>query len=671
MNIVIRADSSVAIGSGHIMRCLTLAECLRDHGATVAFVCRSFPGNIANLAKKQGFHVFGIGNTGDMSWETDAAETIAVIAKFNTSVDWLIVDHYSLDIRWEKVLRAHTSRIMVIDDLADRRHKCDLLLDTNYFHQPDARYAGLVPANAELLLGPQYALLRSEFSGKRALRKRSGRVDRVFVFFGGSDPTNETGKTLLALSALPERTFALDVVVGGANPYKEEIRRQCSQLNNTNFFCQVQNMAEIMARADLAIGAGGTTIWERCYLGLPSIIIAVAANQIATAQALDDAGAIQYLGFHTTVDVEMIRAAITQIIVDHEALLSMSRQAKLIVPKNGTEQVIQRMSLQNSDGYVAYGNNVLITSASKKIPLLQVVKKAMGKLAGEGKLVVADSNEQCIASYFADNFWQMPPLTELTDDILLTGLKQYGIRYVIPTRDGELLFWSNRRDWLQEHNISVMVSDPRVIHYCLDKLEFYRRCRELEIPAIETVDCIDQLAADRYVVKEQHGAGSQNIGLNLTWTEARQHAAKLQQPIFQPYIIGRELSADAYVDRMGRIKGVVCRSRDYTVNGESQVTTLVHDERLEHLCAGYIEKLQLYGHVVLQLIVGARQEVHLIECNSRFGGASTLGLSAGLDSLFWFLLESSGEDIKQYPFNKTVRTLRQVRYPSDIIMDMG
>jgi carbamoyl-phosphate synthase large subunit len=340
--------------------------------------------------------------------------------------------------------------------------------------------------------------------------------------------------------------------------------------------------------------------------------------------------------------------------------------------EDGIQQLLEyeRKIANKRESTKTISNNVLLTSASKKIPLLQALKKAMRKIGSPGQLIAADSDESCLARYFADDFWHMPPLTQLTDDRLIHELKVRRVQAVVPSRDGELAFWSARKEWLSQHGIQIMVSDLTAVDYCLDKLKFYEFCCKHDIPAIMTTGQLDKLDAETYVVKDRYGAGSQNMRMNLSWTEAQQHAVQLKYPIFQPYIKGREYSVDAYVDRNKSIKGLVCRSRDWTVNGESQVTTIVHDEGLEALCAEYIKKLQLYGHVVLQMILDDQQKIHLIECNSRFGGASTLGLAAGVDSFFWFLLEASGQDISQYPFIKTSRTLRQVRYPADIILDI-
>ena len=666
MQIAIRTDSSVEIGTGHMMRCLTLAERLRASGSEIVFICRNLPGNIARLAKQRGFPVFllEMGDT-DEDIFSDAIATRQVLNSLSVAVDWLVVDHYRLDAGWESTVRSCVGKVMVIDDLANRSHACDLLIDANYGQALD-RYGSLVSAETKVLLGPAYALLREEFSLIES-KVRDGGVKRVQIFFGGSDPTDETGKILTALAGWKDRRFDVEVIVGAANPNKEEIRRLCLSLQDVEFACQVSDMAERMNRAGLAIGAGGTALWERCYLGLPSIVISVADNQVEASLALEKAGAICYLGKHTEVDGGMIRKAIEHFISNPMLLTEMSRKARAIVLYNGTKKVVD--TLMNMEGAGKQGN-VLVSSASRKIPLIQAVRQAMDKLGGGGKVIAADCDEKCLARYFADEFWRMPPLSELTNPKLLAGLQCRDVRYVIPSRDGELLFWSERKEWLHRHGIAVMTAGTEPTGCSLDKLEFYEHCRELNIPVIETRLKPDELSTDCYVVKERYGAGACQLGLKLSQKEAEVWAEKMEQPVFQPFVSGKEYSVDAYVDQFGRVKGTVCRTRDVVVNGESQITTTVNDDVLEKKCTEYIEQLGLYGHVVLQVLVDETGKIAVIECNARFGGASTLSIAAGLDSLYWFLVESRGADLQQYPFNRREKELRQVRYPQDLVMEV-
>lgn len=315
--------------------------------------------------------------------------------------------------------------------------------------------------------------------------------------------------------------------------------------------------------------------------------------------------------------------------------------------------------------------NVLVTSISRKVPLLKAVRAAMEKLGWCGALIGGDTDPQCIGRYFSDDFWHMPPLAAMPDETLLCELQARRVKCVIPTRDGELLYWSTRRELLAGYGITVMVAAPGSVRQCLDKLLFYRMCNALTVAAIATSANITDITSEPVVVKERFGTGAKNIGLKLSRAQAMQHAQAMEQPVFQPYIDGCEYSVDAYVDRKGQVKGVVCRTRDVVVNGESQVTTTVRDTALESKCAVYLKKLQLYGHVVMQLILDKSGDIHIIECNPRFGGASTLSVVAGLDSFYWFLLEAAGADLDSYPFQRKSVCLRQVRYPSDLIISQS
>ncbi len=314
--------------------------------------------------------------------------------------------------------------------------------------------------------------------------------------------------------------------------------------------------------------------------------------------------------------------------------------------------------------------NVLVTSVSRKIPLVQAVKTAMIKSGNNGALIGGDSNEKCIAKYFADDFWQMPLCVDGHDECLLDELRARQVRCVIPTRDGELMFWSRRKQWLHRQGIEVMVSGKEQVRQCLDKLLFYQICKKRGIPAIATSDNMAGIHAQSLVVKDRCGAGARRIGLRLSPEEAMCHARNLEQPIFQPYIPGKEYSADTYVDKKGNVKGVVCRTRDNVIEGESQVTTTVPNVALEKECAEYIKKLHLCGHVLIQFIQDTAGVIHIIECNSRFGGASTLSVSAGLDSFYWFLLEVKGNNLDDYPFQRLSTRLRQVRYPCDLVIEL-
>lgn len=312
--------------------------------------------------------------------------------------------------------------------------------------------------------------------------------------------------------------------------------------------------------------------------------------------------------------------------------------------------------------------NVLVTSAAKKIGLVMAVRKAMDKLGGSGKLFAGDMDSNSISKHFVDEFWTMPRTDSDNVKSIIDYLVKNDIRVVIPSRDGELGFWAKNKAELKKRGITVMISDPITIENCVDKLKFYQECEKLGLPAIATWDKLEDDKVKRYVVKERFGAGSRSIGLNLTKDDAEKHAKTLEQPIFQPYVEGQEYSVDLFVSSKGEVKGLITRERNVVVNGESQITTTVSNKKIEKASLEFAEKFGLYGHNILQLLLDKNGKVAIIECNSRFGGASTVSQFAGLDSFYWLLLESLGEDISDYPFIRSTGELMQVRYADNKII---
>lgn len=354
MRVVIRADASHRIGTGHLMRCLTLADMLREGGATVSFICREHAGHLCDLVEQKGYpaHRLPYAEPGpditneEYAWwlavpqEEDARQTEAVLQPKREVVAWLIVDHYALDEKWERAMRSQAERVMVIDDLANRRHNCDLLLDQNLYEDLRTRYDGLLPPGCQKLLGPTYALLRPEFlQARQSLRKRDEGVKRLLIFFGGVDPTNETAKALEAVQMMHRLEITVDVVVGAANQHADQLQKQCADLTNITVHEQVKNMAKLMANADLAIGAGGTTTWERCCLGLPTLVITIAENQVAIAKESHRFGIATYLGRAEEVTVQGLYTALEQLFKHPYALREMSKKAARLVDGNGAERI--------------------------------------------------------------------------------------------------------------------------------------------------------------------------------------------------------------------------------------------------------------------------------------------------------------------------------------------
>ncbi len=325
MRVCFRVDSSFTIGSGHVMRCMVLASSLKKSGVDITFLCRDLPGNMGSYIMKSGYDMYFLmeqekenikNNVGvqdvRIDFYEDAEFTKELIDEIGI-IDWLVVDHYTLDARWERLLRDSISKIMVVDDLADRKHDCELLLDQNEYKNKSLRYTGLLPAQCRQLLGPEFALLREEFSAQRSRTfTNENPCVKILVSFGSVDLTNETMKVLEGIRQIENRNIVVDVVVGENNLNKEKVERYCNGFNEFNFHCQINNMAQLMANADISLGAGGSSIWERFCLGLYSIIVSVAENQKEISADLASMGYLKYLGDAKENDCNTYKAAIME-----------------------------------------------------------------------------------------------------------------------------------------------------------------------------------------------------------------------------------------------------------------------------------------------------------------------------------------------------------------------
>lgn len=363
MKIVFRADASLLIGIGHVMRCLTLADTLQAKGTECHFICRAHEGNLSELIRSKGHisHALAVNPvlveasllaTQAISDEQpllhshwlgttqleDAAACAPILAELQP--DWLIVDHYALDARWETMLRPHYCKLMVIDDLADRPHQCDLLLDQTFGRNAED-YRAWVPDDCHLLCGSNYALLRPEFAALRAYslqRRANPQLRQLLITMGGVDKDNATGQVLQALasSELPS-DCRITVVMGANAPWLAEVRQQAEQLPwPVTIRVDVSNMAQLMTDSDMAIGAAGSTSWERCCLGLPTIMLVLADNQRLIAQALCTAGAAILTDSATLKEQRLI----TRQQIEPCALSAMSTSAATVTDGLGVSQVI-------------------------------------------------------------------------------------------------------------------------------------------------------------------------------------------------------------------------------------------------------------------------------------------------------------------------------------------
>ncbi|WNO61808.1 ATP-grasp domain-containing protein [Rheinheimera sp. MMS21-TC3] len=314
--------------------------------------------------------------------------------------------------------------------------------------------------------------------------------------------------------------------------------------------------------------------------------------------------------------------------------------------------------------------NVLLTSAAAKVTLLTALRSAAKRIHNSAVIIGGDSSSPVVSQYFSDDFWLMPPLSEASTNDIISGLLQRKVSHILPSRDGELLFWAKYKKHLASEGVQVLVADEQSILRCLDKQLFADFLIEKGLPAIATYSNLDTAAHNsaKWVVKERFGAGSQSIGLALDTAAALQHATELKQAVFQPFVAGKELSIDAWLNKAGQLKAHIYRYRIKVQHGESQITQTVALPQYDDIIRDTLQALQLTGPVVLQAIIDNQQQLHIIECNSRFGGASTLGIKAGVDSLYWSLAESCGLDLNAMQFVPAPTPITQVRFAGDLYL---
>ncbi|MHA6196507.1 UDP-2,4-diacetamido-2,4,6-trideoxy-beta-L-altropyranose hydrolase [Pseudomonas wadenswilerensis] len=328
MKVLIRADASSQIGIGHVMRCLTLARHLTAHGAEVAFACRELPGHQLARIADAGHGVFALPAQGD------ELAALKALSPGPDGFDWIIVDHYGLDARWERAARQWAPRIMVIDDLADRVHDCDLLLDQNYTASV-AAYRALVPEACEILAGPRHALLGEAFRQARAPGAEASR--RVLVSFGGFDQAGMTLKTLQALEGIDD--VQVQCIAGQATPDFAALQALVARWPRWELQTFVHDLPRRMANAALFVGAGGGTTWERAAMGLPSLCVSVADNQVGNAEALARDGFHLYLGPAAQVTVAGLRLAMAGLLDDAELRQQFAARGQCLVDGLGTQRV--------------------------------------------------------------------------------------------------------------------------------------------------------------------------------------------------------------------------------------------------------------------------------------------------------------------------------------------
>jgi UDP-2,4-diacetamido-2,4,6-trideoxy-beta-L-altropyranose hydrolase len=356
-NIVFRVDSGLNIGSGHLMRCITLANNFKKNiELECTFISRDNNGNFNAIIIQNGFNVLlldGPDLNSNMenysewlgtSQINDADQTLALLKKNNVEIiDILIVDHYSLDIQWERKFRKITNKLVVIDDLANREHDCDIILDQNMAPNYRSRYDNLTPIYSKKFLGMDYCLLCEDFIVAKATIVARDKLSNIVIFFGGVDKDNATLHLLSILREKLKVFVSVHVIVGKSNPAKDEIKLFCDDYDNCHYLEQISNMAQIFSKSDLSIGGGGATAGERIFLGLPSIVFSLADNQVIVSKYLHEKNFITYLGDQSKMEASNIIAEIDKYI-DSPHLLKAQSLKLLAVGESKLRELINEIA---------------------------------------------------------------------------------------------------------------------------------------------------------------------------------------------------------------------------------------------------------------------------------------------------------------------------------------
>lgn len=359
MEVVFRTDASIRIGTGHVMRCLNLADALAARGAVCRFICKEHSGHLLDSIQRRGYRTDAIPVRADQvhpeevrpahaewlggAWYTDADSTLAAIGA--KPADWVVVDHYALDAPWEGRVRDHCRHLMVIDDLADREHECEILLDQNFGRKP-SDYRDKVPERCQTLIGPMFALIAPDFARIRSqalARRDQARLQHILVAMGGVDADNFTSQVLQTLShCRPVPGLRVTVLMGAVSPWLDTVRDLAARMPwPTEVLAGVSHVAQLMCDSDAAVGAVGGMAWERCCLGLPTVAVALADNQRPAASALHKAEAVLLCDAGGEFQQQLHSAL--ESLADPGLLRNLSRASSVITDGSGCGRVVEQL----------------------------------------------------------------------------------------------------------------------------------------------------------------------------------------------------------------------------------------------------------------------------------------------------------------------------------------
>jgi len=338
--LLIRVDSSVDIGAGHIMRCLALAEAWHDFGGRVIFVVAKGAPEIETRLKSEGIEVFCLKT--QAGGQDDASQTTRLALKKGAC--WIVVDGYHFGAEYQKNIKNSGLHLLFIDDYGHAGYYyADIILNHNAYAS-ESLYVNRSPST-KLLLGNRYALLRRDFLKWREYGRETLDVaHKVLVTMGGTDPHNVTLKVIRALQQIKVAKIEAVVVVGEFNQHYDELRTAAKDPRlSIRFESSTSNMSELMAWADVAVSAAGVTSLELAFMGIPNILLILADNQRLVAEYMNKVGAAINLGWHQDVSSDKIAEALTKLLADANMRREMAQRGRELVDGDGAVRVLMHM----------------------------------------------------------------------------------------------------------------------------------------------------------------------------------------------------------------------------------------------------------------------------------------------------------------------------------------
>lgn len=338
--LIIRADATERTGTGHLMRCLALAQAVRAVGSDVTFISVCKCKLLHQRLLDEGFQVILLNRSypDPADWQA----TAKVLQSHPSG--WVVLDGYHFDLSYQRLIREVGYRLLVIDDMAHlNQYCCNILLNQN-INAERLRYT--TDHDTRLLLGPRYALLRAEFLDRFSSKRNLPDVARrLLVTLGGEDSNNQTLKVIQAVAQLKIEGFEAMIVVGSANPHLKKLQSECQKSQiPIRLIHNALDMAELMTAADMTVSAGGSTCWELAFMELPTLIIILADNQRIVAEGLAEAGAAVNLGWYKHISQSDIRKAVEKMAAGAKERAEIARCGRKLVDGKGAERLIRIMS---------------------------------------------------------------------------------------------------------------------------------------------------------------------------------------------------------------------------------------------------------------------------------------------------------------------------------------